>query len=113
MHEAIYEKLKEVARAKQTITYDDIGRVARLGGHDPQLWQMLDEINRHEHQQGRPMLSAVVIVQADKLPGGGFFKLARELGVYRGENDSAFFGYELCKVHSYWSSPSSIKEVNF
>jgi len=45
---------------------------------------MLDEINRYEHREGRPLLSAVVVVQEDNKPGEGFFKLARELGVFQG-----------------------------
>ena len=113
MYDNIYKKLKEVARAKCLITYSEIGREVGLKANDPQLWQILYEIDKQEYQAGRPMLAALVVHQKDRLPGKGFFTLALELGVYQGQNNSAFWGYELCKVHSYWSSPSSIQEVSF
>lgn len=103
LNQIVYEKLKKVARAKTIITYGKIGTIIGLGGHDPKLWRMLDEVNRYEHQQGRPMLS-VVVNNEKNAPGDGFFKLARELGVYQGSNDDEFFNNELCKVYEYWSS---------
>jgi len=107
MHEAIYEKLKEVAQAKRLITYTDIGEKVGLKANDPQLWQLLDKINRQEHKQGRPMLSAIVVQKEGEsygAPGDGFFKLARDLSVFRGDNKYIFWVSELNAVHNYWSS---------
>jgi len=107
MHEAIYEKLKEVARAKRLITYTDIGKKVGLRANDPQLWQLLDKINRQEHEQGRPLLSAVVVQkegESQGAPGEGFFKLAKDLGVFHGDNKYIFWVSELNAVHNYWSS---------
>lgn len=44
----------------------------------PYMWQrflppLLDLINSHEHEVGRPLLSAVVVSQDSGLPGDGFF----------------------------------------
>ena len=103
LNQTIYKKLREVARGKRVITYSNLGKIIGLGGHDPRLWKMLDDINRYEHQQGHPMLSAVVNVQEKNAPGEGFFKIAHELGVYRGGSEDTFFHSELRKVHECWS----------
>ena len=41
-----------------------------------QISLLLDEISRHEHARGNPLLSAVVIHMDDNIPGNGFFTLA-------------------------------------
>jgi hypothetical protein len=107
MQEVIYEKLKEVARAKKLITYTEIGDNVGLRANDPQLWQLLDKVNRQEHGQGRPMLSAVVVQKEGEnygAPGDGFFKLAKDLGVFKGDHKYIFWVSELNVVHNYWSS---------
>ena len=107
MHKAIYEKLQEVARAKKVITYTEIGQEFGFKANDPRLWQILDEINRQEHEAGRPMLSAVVVQKEGEghgAPGDGFFRLASELSVFRGDNKYIFWVSELNVVHNYWSS---------
>jgi hypothetical protein len=38
---------------------------------------ILDDINRHERELGRPMLSAVLVHKESLMPGQGFFTLAR------------------------------------
>jgi len=48
------------------------------------------------------MLSVVVVHKANNIPGQGFFTLARELGLYRGNDDLLFFTEELRKVHEFW-----------
>lgn len=104
LNRVIYERLKKVARAKKIITYGELGTIIGIGGHDPKLWRMLDDINRYEHQQGHPMLSAVVNIYKKNAPGEGFFNVARDLGVHKGSNESEFFYKELRKVHDYWAS---------
>jgi len=104
MHEAIYEKLKEVAREKTLTNYTEIGLLVGLEPHNPILWAMLDDINHHEHQEHRPMLSAVVIVQAENKPGSGFFECARNLGVFQGGDELTFWVKALNRVWDYWSS---------
>lgn len=65
MHEEIYEKLREVAREGKTVAYSELAPLAGLSMKSPadrnRIAQILDDINRHEHDQGRPMLTAVVI----------------------------------------------------
>jgi len=106
INQTVYEKLKKIARAKKTITYSKLGEMIGFGGHDPRLWQILAKICRYEHQQDRPMLSAVVNIHEKNRPGKGFFKVARQLGVHQGKSDAEFFKNELCRVYDYWFSHS-------
>ena len=60
-------------------------------GDIAELGRRLDEISGHEHVNGRPLLSVVVVHRdGDQMPGEGFFRLARRLGVQReGVEDSS------------------------
>ena len=106
MHRDIYERLKEVARAGQTITYGEIAPMANLDMESPadrnEISRILGAISEREHEEGRPLLSAVVMLADIGYPGKGFFTLARELGLYDGADDLAFFVRELRRVHEYW-----------
>ncbi len=100
----IYDKLGDVARSRGFISYSDLGELVGLHGRSRKLSKLLDDINRYEHQNKRPMLSAVVISVVNNSPGRGFFNLARKLGVYQGNCDLEFFVNELHKVRDCWSS---------
>jgi len=108
MHEAIYERLKEVAREGDIIFYEGAGEIAGLDMDNPDhrwkvLPEYLDEISTYEHQQRRPLLSAVVVRKDTICPGTGFFKMARAHGVCcPQENELDFFALELKRVHEYW-----------
>ena len=64
---------------------------------------LLDEISRCEHENGRPLLSAVVIHVDDNMPGNGFFVLAEDLGLFKGRGRFMFFVEELKRVHDHWA----------
>jgi hypothetical protein len=105
MHQGVYEKLKEMARAKGMIYYSQIAPVAGVGQRN--LGPILGEVCQSEVHQGRPMLGAVVVRKDSHMPGEGFFKGARKLGLFQGSTDKErreFWGQELKKVHGYWSS---------
>ena len=110
MHEPIYEELKRVARAQTLTTYAAIAPMAdldmSLAEDRNRIAVILDEISRHEHEHGRPMLSAVVVHgeggEAAGVPGQGFFTLARDLGLQQDEDDVTFFARELGRVHDEW-----------
>ena len=59
MEQVIYDKLQAVARAHGLTNYTEMGTLVGLGPHDSHLWAMLDEINRFEHKNNRPMISAL------------------------------------------------------
>jgi len=106
MHQEIYERLVFVARHEDVVRYTNIAPLAGLNmDSEPdgvRIGELLGEISTSEHQQGRPLLSAVVIHRENNIPGPGFFRLARELGLYHGGDDFRFFIQELRRVHDYW-----------
>jgi len=108
IHQPIYQKLQEVARAQDTTTYATIAPLANLNMDNPAdrntIADILDDINRMEHQEGRPLLSAVVLLKEHNIPGDGFFTIARNLGAYTGTDDLKFWLTELRRVHDYWSN---------
>ncbi len=108
MDKAIHKKLTEVARSQATISYSELAPLADLDmsrdSDRAEIGRILGEISMHEHEEGRPMLSAVV-THKDGDPGKGFYTLARELGVMaRRMSTLAFWSQELRRVHDYWST---------
>jgi len=108
----IREKLIQIARIQDLISYDDLNKELDLGldftlppdrdliGH----W--LGEISEHEVRSGRHMLSAVVVHKEGEGfgdPGKGFYSFAQELGVYAGGDDLGFWAQEVKWLHDYWS----------
>jgi hypothetical protein len=96
MRQIVYDRLKEVARNKQLITYKELAAVVGLDwnknyGKCRQIFSILRAICTAEVEQRRPMLSAVVVRQDTRMPGAGFFALARKLGRYRGGADYSFW----------------------
>jgi hypothetical protein len=63
----------------------------------------LGEISTAEHNQGRGMLSVVVVYKhGEQMPGPGFFELARGLG-HRVRDETEFWIEELQKVYAVWA----------
>ena len=99
----IHEKIRDVARNGIYVNYGDIAPLIGLDPHSPKLFAILDCINRIEHKKGRPLLSAVVILKDANMPGAGFFKLAKCLGLQSQDEDNLMFWInELRRVHDYW-----------
>ena len=109
--QVIYEELLRVAKGGETTYYSDIAPLARLNMNlqtdRNRIARILDSISKAEHEAGRPLLSAVVILRGEGVPGFGFFSLATELGL-RGTNDEIqYWRQELQHVHDYWSKAAS------
>jgi hypothetical protein len=105
----VYQKLIEAAKKRKFVCYKEIGKI--MGIHKPgnylgwETGRMLGEISKFEHEHGRPLLSAVVIRSDLKRPGDGFFKLAKELGKFKGESkedQKKFWNRELQAVYTTW-----------
>ncbi len=103
--------LQQIARRGTTITYSDLtGEMARAGqialeAHGSPLAGMLGQISTLEHEQGRPMVSAVVVHKGDAAPGPGFWQFARHLGLTSGGGRHAqleFWSVELARCYGYW-----------
>lgn len=107
MHEALYRRLREVARSGSVTTYREVALLAGLDPREPDqrsaLSRLLREVSLHEHEQGRPLLSAVVVSQDTRLPGRGFFALMQSLGFGNGY-EQVLFEEELRRVHQQWAA---------
>jgi len=107
MHEALYRRLGEVARSGSVTTYQEVAVLVGLDPREPGqrsvLSRLLREVSLHEHEHGRPLLSAVVVSRDTRLPGSGFFALMRLLGFGDAE-DEALFARELGNVHEHWAA---------
>lgn len=106
MHTAIYQVLQQTAREAGTITYAELAPLAEvdLSRADDRaaLAAILDEINLHEHNEGRPMLSAEVVLAGRQTPGAGFFVCAQRLGRVVGPDPQGFWQDELAAVYRTW-----------
>ncbi|MDX5395305.1 MAG: hypothetical protein LPK21_03815 [Hymenobacteraceae bacterium] len=112
MNARIRMKLIQLARTgRGTTTFQNLIHEAELGlnlnnNHEKNLIQdILDEISEDEHEQGRPLLSALVKIKGTQGQGDSFFKLAEELGI--GEwrelkKDPEFVKKERKKVRKFW-----------
>lgn len=108
MNAQIYEELISVARNRTVTYYSEIAPMVGLNMDLPpdrnRIGELLDEINRHEHTNGRPLISAIVVQKDTLRPGQGFFKLSHVLGLFTGNDKDAFYIQELRKVHDYWAT---------
>ena len=94
--------LEDKARRKSTITYKQLAvKLGREFVHpDPEGDTVLGNISRENYQVGKGMLSVVVVSDEFNKPGGGFFKLAREIGALPDNmDDDEFFIQQLNKVY--------------
>jgi hypothetical protein len=102
----IFEKLKEVARNRSLTNYNEVGRLVGLNMASEydriRIAQLLDEINQLEVADDRPMITALVILKNENIPGEGFFKCAIGLGKYDGSDDDSFWAQEVERVYTHW-----------
>lgn len=108
--QTIRAKLIEQARVKGIAFYSEVGALVGLDMGNPanrdEMSKLLGEISTDEYRQGRPMLSSVCvrIDENKRMPGPGFYDLARKLGrLNPGISDEQFFFREMNKTHDYWS----------
>lgn len=105
---AVYEEIIAIAQSENVITYGEVAR--RTGNAATGIGPILDRINRTEHDEGRPLLSAVVVSKTRNIPGEGFFRLAKELGLQPiGEDNIKFWLKEIHRVHNYWIKRRAVR----
>jgi hypothetical protein len=105
----VYAELLQAARYRGVITYQAVAQIMGLlmTGNlmGKKVGQLIGEISQDEVQNGRPMLSALV-VGTSGVPGDGFYTWAKELG--RLTDDSrearaAFWESERQAVYQAWA----------
>ncbi len=103
----LYDKLKGIAKQRKRTHYEDVAPLVNLNldtiKERNELADILGKISTYEHEEGRPMLSAVVLRKDTDMPGSGFFELARELGLLTSQNEKKFFYDEIKKVWDCWN----------
>jgi hypothetical protein len=106
----VYDKLVEVAKARRTITFRELGQIAdmRFDSEDDtkMLGLVLDNIGDQEIAAGRPLLPVVVVSESNNMPGAGLFKYARRKKLLKGD-DLTFFATELRRVYDFWARPDA------
>jgi hypothetical protein len=94
----LYELPVEKARHRETVAYSETRKSRAVIG------SLLDEINRHEHLEGRPLISVIVVRKGTSDPGPGFMASAEELGAFKVGGDSkAFIETERARVFKTWA----------
>jgi hypothetical protein len=100
--QVLRDVLVAIARHHETTTYGKISTLRGLAVRDGELFRQLDEISTDEHNNRCPLLSAVVVREDTEMPGDGFFRLARSLGVEGAEVDNTtLFGQERGRCWNY------------
>jgi hypothetical protein len=99
--------LADVAKARGRIAYSDLApqiKAIEFEHDDPRFWHLLGEVSIDEMNDGRGMLSAIVVHKhGDMRPGPGFYELAKWAGKEVGEVDR-FWLAEFNRVHDVWAN---------
>jgi hypothetical protein len=108
----VYQHCRQVARARMVVTYDELNQACALGldfgnpSDRSEISAMLGDVSEFEVGNGRPMLSAVVVLKDSHplSPGAGFFDWADTLRVPRGakEDNQLFHARILRDLFAYW-----------
>ena len=105
--EAIRSRLIAAAKGRETVYYSDLAKATGRPMKGPNwavhIGRILGRISSEEAQDGRPLLSVIVVSRDTKLPGGGFYNLGKELHLLDpGESEEAFIGRQMERVFDYW-----------
>lgn len=107
----IYSELIRAAQHHGTVTYQELADLIGLplqgNFMGTELGHYTGDISREELENGRPMLSAIVVGVSGK-PGGGFFGLAKELGRFNSDDPAeqdSFWHAEQKAVYETWKRP--------
>ena len=96
--------LSKYARLGRTIAYSEFVKKIhsiQLEPHDFRLFGLLGEISKEESKAGRGMLSALVVIKDENIPGSGFFELVKQLG-YDTKDHDTFWAEEVNRIYAAW-----------
>jgi len=112
----VRDEMIRAAKQGRLIYYANIASIMGLprSGHhmSREVGHISGEISEDEHSQGRPMLSAVAVSVTRRIPGSGFFDLARSLGKLQDSTEQAerrFWGGEKAAVYTTWQQDHDAK----
>lgn len=113
MNQTLYDELINLARNERVAAYSDVSPLVGLSmaieEHRNQIAALLGEIARHEYENGRPMLTSLIVHRGnDNNPGEGFFSIAQEFGLFDGSRDQisrlTFWANQVRLVHNHWEN---------
>ena len=111
MNQRLYQQLVIYGTNGDLPTYGEVapsvGLDMALAADRNEFARLLDEINEHEHEHGRPLISSIVVLKDSRVPGKGYFDCARRLGRldstdHFGEMD--FWVSECNAVYRHWGN---------
>ncbi len=90
----VRKKLIACARERRSVTYTEVSKWLGFDRWRRSLMDILvpilDNINKHEHTKGRPLLTALVVRADIGFPSTGFFDVASELDVFKTSADNEY-----------------------
>lgn len=116
MNYKVREYLIDLSAQKQTIGYQRLSDACHLGldmqasEYDrAEIGKILGEISTFEHNNGRPLISALVVHEGTDHEGEGFYKLAQQLGFgpWKSLRDRAFDAEQINLCFEFWGNPEN------
>lgn len=106
---------RECASVGKTIYYNDACEFIKknfqidIQPYSQILHNLLYEVSVREHNEGYPMLSVFVVNKETGRPGDVFFRLAKDLGRYKGSlkdeaAKEAFYIAEVNDAYAFWKN---------
>jgi hypothetical protein len=112
LNRALYERLIEAAREQELVSLGELGDLMGLAMDYPpqrtEMAQLLGIIARHEVTSGRPMLTSLVVDEAEETPGEQLFELGEELYLVEpGETPGSFTLRQQSETFAFWAADDS------
>jgi hypothetical protein len=108
--EVVYDRLIAAARERSRVFHSEVrGLLDEASGSPLEVDDVLTEIAREEHRNGRPLLTALVVT-GKSIPGNIFFSSARDLGLLSSTDpaeEMRFWMAEEARVYEVWATPQS------
>jgi hypothetical protein len=120
LNRSLYERLIEAAREQELVSLGELGDLMGLAMDYPpqrtEMAQLLGIIARHEVTSGRPILTSLVVDEAEDTPGEQLFELGEELYLVEpGETPGSFTLRQQSETFAFWAAedaPSVDAAVN-
>lgn len=112
MNYRVREYLIDLCTKGKIISYQELSEECKLGldmsspGDRSKIAELLGEISTYEHQNKRPLLTAIVIAKRTHTQGDGFFKLGEQLGLgnWKTLKRNAFDAEQIRLCSEFWSN---------
>ncbi|HOI29517.1 MAG TPA: hypothetical protein PLZ15_07110 [Melioribacteraceae bacterium] len=113
MNYRVREYLIDLAAKEKIIYYQQLSDACGLGldmqaseWDRAEIGRILGEVSIYEHENGRPLISAIVLSKGSLYEGDGFYKLGEELGFgpwkYLRDGDFAIKQMKAC--YEFWKN---------